>query len=76
MARTKVAKNLLDSQSVFSEVKNGSKRSFVKDANANNESLNFADGKRSINFSNISCYSTESINSKLRKLKNTSEHNN
>jgi hypothetical protein len=76
MARTKVAKNLLDSQSVFSEVKNGSKRSFVKDSNANTESLDFSNGERKLSLGNYSYYSTESIDSKLRKIKNSTTPNN
>ena len=68
MARTKVAKNLLDSQSVFAEVKNGSKRSFVKDSNANSEITEHSIATRKPTLNNPTIYSTETVESKLRKL--------
>jgi hypothetical protein len=67
MARTKVAKNLLDSQGVFSEVKNSAKRSYVKDSNANVEDASSDFATRKLNTPNVGFYTVETAESKIKK---------
>jgi hypothetical protein len=68
MARTKVAKNLLDSQGVFSEVKNSAKRSYVKDSNANVENKSNDFKSRKLDVSGLNFYTTETVESKLKRI--------